>query len=286
MTNDAFSKSHPAVNFLFFAAVMVFTVIFLHPVYLVSGCVCAALYYLLLKGRKALKTMLGLLPIFLILTAINPLFNTAGEHILFYVFGRPYTLEALLYGGAIAGVFVGMMLWFGCYNAVMTGDKFSALFGAIIPSVSLVLVMILRMVPNLLGKTRQISGARAGLGMKKSRTFRRKLSEGMSVLSCLTDWALEGGIVTADSMRSRGYGSKKRTSFQIYRFTLSDGILIAATILLCIGTALHPASAAFIPRFQAAPIGPGFFCYCALCLIPTILYLWEALKWHISKSKI
>lgn len=286
MTEDAFRKYHPAVNFLFFAAVMVFTVIFLHPAYLLAGCICAAVYYLLLQGKKAAKTMLGLLPIFLILTVINPLFNTAGTHILFYVFGRPYTWEALLYGGAIAGIFVNMMLWFGCYNAVMTSDRFSALFGSVAPSLSLLLVMILRMIPNFLRKIRQVVGARAALGLKEEASLKEKLSQGGAVISALTDWALEGSIITADSMRSRGYGSKKRTSFHIYRFTLRDILLLSIMLLLCVGTVLGNTSAAFIPRYQAAPVGPWFFCYCALCLIPTILYLWEALLWHISRSKI
>ena len=35
----------------------------------------------------------------------------------------------------------------------------------------------------------------------------------MSILGALTSWALEGSVVTADSMRSRGYGTSKRTSF-------------------------------------------------------------------------
>lgn len=43
-----------------------------------------------------------LLPMFLALTVVNPLFNTYGERVLFHVFGRPYTVEALLYGAAIA----------------------------------------------------------------------------------------------------------------------------------------------------------------------------------------
>ena len=108
--------------------------------------------------------ILGLLPMFLILTAINPLFNTYGAHILFSVFGRPYTLEALLYGAAIASVFVVMMLWFGCYNAVMTSDKFTSLFGNLIPALSLLLVMVLRLIPNFIRKTKQIIGARKSIG--------------------------------------------------------------------------------------------------------------------------
>ena len=111
---DAFSKCHPAVNFLFFVGAIGCSVVIQHPLYLITGILCGGVYYLLLNGRKGWKMLLGLLPMFVILTAVNPLFNTYGAHILFSVFGRPYTLEALLYGAAIASVFVVMMLWFGC----------------------------------------------------------------------------------------------------------------------------------------------------------------------------
>ena len=63
--------------------------------------------------------------------------------------GGPTPGEALAYGGVIAGVFVVMMLWFGCYNRVMTSDKFMCLFGNWAPSLSLLLVMVFRLVPLL-----------------------------------------------------------------------------------------------------------------------------------------
>ena len=69
-------------------------------------------------------------------TAVNPLFNTYGATLLFTYFDRPYTLEALYYGAALAAVFVHMLLWFGCYNAVLTSDKFTSLFGNLIPALS------------------------------------------------------------------------------------------------------------------------------------------------------
>jgi energy-coupling factor transport system permease protein len=61
-------------------------------------------------------------------------------------------LEALYYGSAIAAMFVVMLIWFGCYNDVLTSDKFTSLFGNVIPSFSLLLVMVLRMIPNLMRK--------------------------------------------------------------------------------------------------------------------------------------
>ena len=296
MINDAFSKCHPAICFLFFAAVMVFTVIFLHPAYLIAGALCAATYYLLLRGKRAVKTMLWLLPLFFILTAVNPLFNLQGTRILFSLFGRPYTLEALFHGAAIAGILVNMMLWFGCYNAVMTADKFSSLFGNLIPSLSLLLIMIFRMIPSLIEKTRQISGARTciGKGIDRRASVRSKITGGMTVLSALTGWALEGSIVTADSMRSRGYGTAKRTGFQIYRLTVFDIILALGIVFLIFVVGIFAAkgsvTAVYTPSYRAASVSGwyciGFICYCILGFIPSILHLWEAALWHISRSKI
>ena len=164
MHTDGFSKCHPAVNFLFFVGAICFGVLFQHPAYLLAAVVCAAVYYLLLQGRNALKRIALLLPLLLLVAAVNPLFNTQGEQVLFLLLGRPYTLEALLYGLAVGAILVITLLWFGCYNHVMTEDKFTALFGNLAPSLSLLLVMVFRLVPSLLSKTRQIIHARRAIG--------------------------------------------------------------------------------------------------------------------------
>lgn len=296
MKYDAFSKYHPAVNFIFFMGATVFAVLIQHPTYLLAGAVCAGVYYLLLSGKKAVKLILLLIPFFVLLTAVNPLFNTRGTHVLFRLFGRPYTLEALYYGAATAGIFVVMMLWFGCYNAVMTGDKFTALFGNLIPSLSLLLVMVLRLVPEMLRKTRQITGSRRsiGKGSAPNAAFKEKLQEGMTVLSTLVSLALEGSLVTADSMRSRGYGSAKRQSFMLYRMKPADWILLFLQLSL-IGTigyflAAGAASAEFTPVLQITPVtGNGLWSlsvYCIYLLIPIILHSKEVLAWHFSRSRI
>lgn len=286
---DAFSKFHPVVNFVFFIGAIAFAVVIQHPAYLLAGAVGAGLYYLLLNGRKGWKMILGILSMFLILTVVNPLFNTNGERVLFRLFGRPYTLEALMYGAAIAGIFVVMMLWFGCYNAVLTSDKFTSLFGNLIPALSLLLVMVLRMIPNLIRKVKQIIGARKsiGKGAGEQSAYKDKVMDGMTVLSALTDWALEGSVVTADSMRARGYGCVKRTSFQIYRMTVRDWVLLFLTITLAILViAVGDTTAMFIPEIYIAPLNWGFFAYCVFLLIPTALHVKEAVRWHILRSRI
>lgn len=286
MKRDAFSCYHPAVNFIFFLAVLGFGVVILHPAFLMTGLAGALGYYLLLRGSKGLKQISLMMPLFLAVILLNPFVNRDGATILFQVFGIPYTLEALIYGAVLSGMFLTMILWFSCYSAVMTGDKFTSLFGNLLPSISLLLVMIFRMVPNLIRKGKQITGARQSIG-KDMHTS----AEAMSVLGCLTTWALEGSIVTADSMRSRGYSTAKRTSFMIYRMSSRDLGLLAAILVLSAALiaviSLGHTTAAFTPDWYLAPICPiGLLLYGFLTLIPTLLHLQEALSWHISRSKI
>ena len=289
---DAFSKCHPAVNFLFFVGAIGMSVVVQHPAYLLAGVVTGAVYYLLLNGKKGWKTILGLLPMFLILATINPLFNTLGETPLFHLGSRPYTLEALLYGATLASMFVIMMLWFGCYNKVLTSDKFTCLFGNLIPSISLLLVMVFRMVPSFIRKTQQIIGARKsiGKGISKTATTREKLQDGGTVLGALTSWALEGSVVTGDSMRARGYGATKRSSFMIYRMTSTDWALLAVMPVL-LGITITAAcfgqfATEFVPAIYIAPVSWGLAAYTCYLLIPTVLHIKEAISWHISRSKI
>ena len=288
MKQDAFSRCHPAVTFLYFALAIGFGVVIQHPAYMLAAVLGSAVYWLLLKGRKGIKAMVFLLPVFLLIALVNPLFNTLGETRLFDVLGRPYTLEALYYGAVVGGIFVVMMLWFGCYSDVLTSDKFTSLFGNLIPSLSLLLVMVLRMIPNLMGKAMQITGARKSVGKTvETGTTGEKVRSGMSVLSALTDWALEGSIVTADSMRARGYGCAKRTNFQIYRMNTRDWVLLAVIGVLAAATVLGgDKTAEFIPALEIAPLTWGFAAYCSFLLIPTALHLKEAITWHILRSKI
>lgn len=289
MNQDAFSACHPAVNFLFFLGAIGFGATFQHPAYCAAGCICAGCYYLLLHGRRGIGMLGGLVGVFLLLSLVNPLVNHSGKTVLFTYFGKKYTLEALYYGMALGAIMVVMLLWFGCYSAVLTSDKFTALFGNVIPALSLLLVMVLQMIPALTRKAHQILLARRAIGKGISQTGKLpdKIKDGATVLSALTDWALEGSLVTADSMRSRGYGTGKHTHFQLYRMTRQDWVLLAlilgleAAVIMAGGT-----GASFTPRLKISPLSWGFPLYCCLLLIPTILHLKETIVWRCSRWKI
>lgn len=291
MKRDAFSCCHPAVNFLFFLGA--FCMMIPHPAYVAAGMAAAMSYRLLLGAHAGGKLVLTLLPAAVLIALINPLVNTGGKTILFTVFGRPYTWEALCYGAALAGMLFSMLLWFSCYNQVMTGDKFTSLFGNLIPTLSLLLVMVLRLVPSFFRKGKQISGARCaiGKGAGADDPLARRLQGGLSMLGCLTTWALEGSVTTADSMRSRGYGTARRTGFEVYHMGSSDwvcmGILGALLAVVGISVACGAAAARYTPDWYIAPLTPlSFGAYCLYLLTPTLLQLKEAVTWRILRLKI
>ena len=163
---DVLSRCHPAVNFLFFAAAIVLTVVLFHPAYLLVSLLCGGAYYAVLRRARCAKTLGFLLIAMVLVAAVNPLFNTLGETTLFTLFGRPYTWQALCYGGCAGMMFAAVSLWFLCGGIVMTSDKFTSLFGAVIPAISLVLVMVLRLIPGYWRKGKQIAGARKCIGRK------------------------------------------------------------------------------------------------------------------------
>lgn len=292
---DDFSTYHPFTNMTFFLGVIILGMFYLHPAFVALSIIISIFYLLTLKKTKAFKELLYMLFLFVLLSAINPLFDRMGATVLFHIGRRPYTLEALIYGMTLAGMAVGILCWFACYNAIMTSDKFIFLFGRIIPSVSLVLSMILRLIPNFIKKTKQITAARASIGLAGDSSASRfeKIRGGTQTLSALTSWALEGGIITADSMRSRGYGSGKRTTFAKYRFDAKNIVLLGIMLILIAVTVFCAAKgstkAEFVPFFTMTWFGDfymtlGITAYGILMIIPVALEYKEKIKWRILRS--
>ena len=138
----------------------------LNPICIGISLVCALLNALYLNGKKAVRiSLLYLLPMAVMISLINPLFNHQGVTILTYFsWGNPLTLESILYGIATAVLLSSTVLWFSCFNTVMTSDKFVYLFGKAAPSLSLVLSMTLRFVPKFTAQMKKVRQSQKCIG--------------------------------------------------------------------------------------------------------------------------
>ena len=293
---DCFSTYHPVVNLVYFALVLGCAMFLLHPVCLVISLLCGAGYALCLNGKKAAGLCLkGILPMMVFTAVLNPIFSHEGVTILTYLpSGNPLTLESVLYGLAAAGMLGGVVLWFSCFSAVITSDKFVYLFGRVIPALSLVLSMALRFVPRFTQQLKVVTRAQKCIGRDPSRgsLFHRVRCAG-AILKIMISWALENGIDTADSMKSRGYGLPGRTAFSVYRFDRRDGQALAVIALLggivLAGAAFDGLTWRYFPsvKWSTAPLSLCVLAaYAALCALPIILNRKEERKWKALRSKI
>ncbi len=294
---NEFKTYHPIVNFIYFVAVLGFSMFFMHPLCLAISFVCAFAYSVILKGRKAAKTNVAyMLPAVLVMALMNPAFNHAGVTILAYFpSGNPLTLESVLFGVCAAVMIVTVICWFSCYNRVMTSDKFIYLFGRLIPSLSLILSMTLRFVPKFAEHLKVVVNGQKGIGRDMSEgSLIKRAKCGITVLSIMITWALENSIETADSMKARGYGLKGRTAFSIFKFDKRDIYSLIAVLMLSvyvlIGGMLDKIDYIYFPTVKGADFSfyglSVFVAYFALCVFPVVVELWEVRKWKAIKSKI
>lgn len=143
-------NSHPVIIFSYFVIVIVVSMVFMDPALLSISLIASFILSVRLKGKKAVKfNLIFALPLAIIIAIVNPLINTRGSTILFYISSHPITMEAALYGFASGLMISAIIVWFSSYNALVSSDKFIYIFGKIIPSLSLIFSMVMRFVPRL-----------------------------------------------------------------------------------------------------------------------------------------
>lgn len=303
---DTFSTYHPIINFCYFAVILIISMFFNHPVILGVSLISAIIYSFVLQGwKKVLKfNFLFMLPMLIIVALINPLFNHAGVTILFYLQnGNPITLESIIYGLVMSVMLIQVMIWFSCYNIVMTSDKFIYLFGRMIPALSLIFSMVLRFVPKFKAQLKVISNGQKCIGRDISNgNILMRARHGVTILSIMVTWALENAIETADSMKARGYGLRGRTAFSLYRFDKRDkgmlAIMLSLLLLFIVGASMGHTFVQYNPTIVISGVDPmslaSFFTYLTFgvfCLIPVgvdgLSYLkWKKLEAVIPENKI
>lgn len=220
-----------------FVCVIGLTLACFHPVMGAVSCVGAVFFLVMLKGGRQAAGWLTFAGKLLLFSAVaNPLVNHRGVTMLTKVFHQWITLEAVGYGITSGLMLMAMILWFAYYSVVMTEDKFLYLFGQIAPGSALLITTALQMIPKLKRQLTQIWISQLLLGTKP-RTWREKFSAALRHMSTLIGWSMEDAVEQSDSMRARGYGNRRRTTFHLFvfdsrdlRFLLSAVFLVASAL--------------------------------------------------------
>ena len=285
-----FNEYNPVAVMLYYIAVMTVAMFSMDPVILSLSLLFSVLTYCLYCGGGARTHIFSLL-LFIVLAVINPLFVHNGVTVLFYLNSRPITLEATLYGVSASAMVVAALYRLRSLSRDITGEKLMYIFGRFSPKLSLVLSMSLRYAELFKARWRKIQDSQRALGLYRDGNLIDAVVGRLRVFSILMTWSLENGIITAASMDSRGYGSRRRTSFSVFRFRGRDIVLILLTLALTTLTAtgIYFTPVSYYPELSFELFSPisvaGYSAYAVLCAIPIIINTKEAMKWRFLLSK-
>lgn len=286
---------HPAIQFLYYLMIVCFGMISMHPVVLFASLLGAFLFFGALSHMKSLiLELIFSILLFLVLAVFNPLFTHNGETILFFMNDNAITLEAMIYGGMMSLLLVGILMWCRCYGQILTTDKWLYLFGKVMPKTGLVLSMAFRYIPLFQSQMKKIHQSQKTMGLYATDSIPDKVGGGIRVFDSLISWSMENSIDTADAMKARGYGLEGRTSFSLFRFTKRDGILLVVMAAFCLilfsGFIMGVFDFYYYPLVAEVELSavPVFYYIMIMAFfsIPGVIEIKEKVTWNYLKSKI
>lgn len=288
-----FERCHPAVNLIYFSAVVAAMITFQHPVFLAVSFLCAVAYSIKRGGWKTLMFNLCLLPLIAAFALYYSSYTHFGMTVLQQNFvGNNITLESLVYGIVLGVCVAGVCIWFSCVYSVFTTDKVVYLFGKVSPRLSLFLAILLRMVPRIKKEAKRINMAQQGIGRGVNQgNFFTRLHNGIRIFSMLITWTIDSLTVSSESMRSRGSNLRGRKAFSIYRFDNRDrffviGLFLCLTLTM-MAVLLGQTDMVYDPKIIWTNVSP-ILCigYAVLCLMPLGLEFWTEYRFQKARKSL
>lgn len=286
---NSFKNLHPITLMCYFISILSVSMFSFNPVFVTSGLLGAILYLLMINNKKVtFKGIFGYLFMFILIAITNPLFSHNGATPLFFINDSRITLEALLFGIFLAIMILEIMLWFKCFNLTFDNEKLVFFFGKAFPKLALIISMTLHYIPNLIDEFKSI------LSVQKSFSKNKGISVYIKSFSAVITQSLENSIEKSNSMSARGYGKRKRTFYNNFKFTKYDLIYLVISLVLfsvsIMSIILNTAYFEFYPRISINSISVmstlSYGTFLLLSLLPFIFEVKEELKWKYLISKI
>lgn len=286
MNRNPFATYHPAVAFVFLACAIVISMAALQPVFVALSFSGALACSAVCRGARATAgSFVWIVPLWLVVAIANPLFSASGSTEILRIGVRAVYAESLVYGACSGGMLASVFLWFSSYAACMNSANTMALFGNVLPIVSLMVSQVMRLVPQFVARGRGIAAAQDAVSSAAPQTKRQQTAGRLRIVSVLMGWGMEDGIERSDAMRARGYDcGARRTTYKRYRFGRADASVLAAIVVLA--AIAGACAAAVCLRFSFYPTLSGwgawwaYLPYALLMAVPPALRFKEWLLWR------
>jgi len=280
-----FDLIHPAVQLGCFAAILAFTMLAIQPILLGITFTAAFAFSVYARGwRASLRTLSWQLPLIILCAAINPVFSTVGSTEVFVIGSKAVYLESIVFGACMGLMLAAVITWFFNAAQVLSSDKVLSVLGNTAPTIGLMVSMIMRLVPQFVERGRLIDSTAQAVSSAAPRNKAEQTRARIRLVSVLMGWSMEDSLETADAMRARAWSStRKRTSYQRYRFGTYDTVVSLSLSVLVVVNALIAWAACtqfqFFPTLGSLALWWGYIPYALFMSMPLLLCLTDDLKW-------
>lgn len=212
---------HPAAVLVYFLVLLVLSLLYDNPLYLLS---LLFLLALLINGVDGMEAWEGFLKVGVFMTlvvmVVNPLVIRAGATIIWHGPAVPFlgrldiSMEAI-YFGAVSGLRLLVIMSIFClYNLMVNPDNVLNLFSRAAGKSALMVALATRMFPAMvrdlkrIKEVMQLRGVDFEEGSLWERVKKYSVLYNVMLLS-----SLEGSMEIAESMQARAYGSGRRSVY-------------------------------------------------------------------------
>ncbi len=288
---NVLNRYHPVPLFFYYLAVLLITAFSSHPfVHVFSFAGALFFLFLVCETKKVIRSLLFSSVLILVSALLNPLFSHDGVTALFFLQNNPVTLESILFGVNLGIRISAVLLICSSFDRVVTKDKIAYLLSRFSERFALLFSMTLRFIPLYLSEWKKLRETQTALGLGEGGGAYDRIRSRFAVFSAMLSRSLESAMETARTLRSRGYGLKKRTSCRPVRFEKKDAVFSIVSILAAeawfVFLVNGSYSFVFYPRMTTLSPDLSLIPLAILFFQPFFFELTETLSWTYYRSKI
>ncbi|MDR1820229.1 MAG: energy-coupling factor transporter transmembrane protein EcfT [Methanobrevibacter sp.] len=284
------TKIHPIIYILYYAILIIFAFLFTNPYYSLTFAICILTLIGIQGIQKGFKgTIKGFIMMGVVIAIINPLISHQGATRL-YVWNNYFiTLESVVYGIILAFALILILLTFTSFNKAVSYQDLLYIFSKKFPMASIIIIMALRFIPLLNRRLEEINKLQDFENENSDKKgLINKIKSITDSLIVMISWTLEESMITAKSMKARGYKTTKRTSYLIYKINRIDKIftsfIIITAILAILGLIYGDGRINIYPTitfsFNQFPLDIYYLSFLFLLLPLIYLEIKEEMIWH------
>ena len=292
-------RLQPATVLLYLTAVVLLSLFFTHPLYLLALFSAVAIvilsFDLIREWSSYLKIGFGFMVVIMV---VNVFFVREGATVLFLGPAIPglgrirITFEALCYGAGMGLRLLVIISVFCLFMYVVHPDGIIRLLGGRSYKTALALGLSLRLFPLMRADFSRIMQVQQCRGVNfRGQSWSERTVKTIPVIKVLLLSSLERAFQLAESLQARGYGLGERTNYRRNGWRSGDQLIVMGICLaLCLSLWLvlrGQAAFHYYPRLQSVESGDFFGAgLVGICLMIPAFLNWGWKKWPILRSRI